>query len=204
MREGIDDYLRLVAGRSAVPSGLVRVSGIGPGVETPGYFQMSLRDKKYGADAKGIYHKQFQGRAAARPYPNNEGEFDVGRICGRIQAVGDRNEEEVPSDLIASHMWEAVLFFDNPIGNRLATNETQIKHGFGNDLEQGNRRAGARIQDRRKAEVVKSCKKACWRREIGPKFGNGVVLNYTYLHAFTRFYTRCLALALTQERLKME
>jgi len=34
----------------------------------------------------------FRERAAALPHPNNEGEFDVREVCGRIWAVGDRRK----------------------------------------------------------------------------------------------------------------
>jgi hypothetical protein len=37
------------------------------------------------------------------------------------------------------------------------------------------------------------------KREIVAKFGNEVVLNYTYLHAITRFCTMFLAVTLTSE-----
>jgi hypothetical protein len=51
----------------------------------------------------------------------------------------------------------------------------------------------------RTGTTVKLVAEARWEREIGSQFRNGLVLNYTYLHAFTRFYTRYLAVTLTCE-----
>jgi len=47
-----------------------------------------------------------------------------------LRLVGDRNEEERPSDLIASRLWEAALFFDNKEAMNLGNQERKaFSHG---------------------------------------------------------------------------
>ena len=80
----------------------------------------------------------FRERAAARPYPKNEGDLTRAEVVSELELVGGWKEERKPSDLIASRLREAALLFENLIGKFLTTDGHELTR-----MGQG-RRAGGR------------------------------------------------------------
>src|SRR5882724_12354577 len=109
----------------------------------------------------------------------------MGRSCVSFGPVGRWIRRSYQTILIASHKWEAALLFDILRNGVLE----YWSHGLRERLGGAGPEAGVPTEAGWKMD--------CARGVIGWLAANMVVLNYTHLHVFTRFYTRFLAINVT-------
>jgi hypothetical protein len=90
------------------------------------------------------------------------------------------DEEGVPKEFMASRVREAALCFEIKIENRLATDETRIKHRFGKDDEQDNGDVGRNPPSPKSHGAHGGCAELCGKY-------------YGFFRDFPRFYAQIRA-----------